>query len=300
MGTQLGRGKLPGLKPLTSRMRLVVIHHDLTDISRRDRYWVHSMTPHWQARGIEVVHAAGTRALLPADAALVHVDMSVVPRRFIEAASRYPVVFNTRVTDIRKSRLPGRTHVVRNAKAPTGPVLAKTDFNCAAIPERELWKNGTRGLPLRERWHLYRFGRKSLEVNYALHGDASELPASIWKDPRYVVERFLPEREGAHFVLRWAFFLGSAAVGLIGRGANPVVRASETVRPVEPMSEIHPEVLRYREEIGLDYGKIDYVLHEGRPVILDVNKTIGGTTSRNPQLEHLAATLAAGLILPTR
>lgn len=276
-------------------MRLVVIHHDLTDLARQDRHLVHRLTPYWQARGVEVIHVAGTRSLPPADVALLHVDLSVVPRRFSEAAATYPLALNARLNDIRKSRLPGRSHVVRNARETNGPVMVKTDFNCAAVPEHELWKRGTRVLPWRERLALYRTGRRALATDYALHADAREIPSGLWRDRRHVVERFLPEMDGPHYVLRWAFFLGSSVMGLIGRGAEPVVRASATVRPVEPMPEVHPEVLRYREMIGLDYGKIDYVIHEGRPVILDVNKTIGGTTSSNPNLDRLSSTLAGGL-----
>ena len=33
------------------------------------------------------------------------------------------------------------------------------------------------------------------------------------------------------------------------------------------------EVLDVRRRLGLDYGKIDYVIHEGQVVILDVNRT---------------------------
>ena len=30
-----------------------------------------------------------------------------------------------------------------------------------------------------------------------------------------------------------------------------------------------------RQELGFDYGKFDYVVHDGRPVLLDANKTTG-------------------------
>jgi len=49
---------------------------------------------------------------------------------------------------------------------------------------------------------------------------------------------------------------------------------SVSVEQIEP----HPEVLRWREELNLDYGKLDYVVPDGEPVLLDVNKTTGATT----------------------
>ena len=33
------------------------------------------------------------------------------------------------------------------------------------------------------------------------------------------------------------------------------------------------EVIRLSRKLGLDYGKIEYTLHEGRAAILDVNRT---------------------------
>ncbi|HEX2879540.1 MAG TPA: hypothetical protein VHO25_08375, partial [Polyangiaceae bacterium] len=37
----------------------------------------------------------------------------------------------------------------------------------------------------------------------------------------------------------------------------------------------HPEIVKRKEELGFDIGKFDYVMHEGRPVLLDTNKTVG-------------------------
>jgi hypothetical protein len=111
-----------------------------------------------------------------------------------------------------------------------------------------------------------------------------------------VVERFVPEMEKGRYVLRWAFFMGSAQIGLKGFSNDPIVRVANQTAPSQLMSEIHPEVLRYRKAIGLDYGKIDYVIHEGRPVIVDVNKTIGGTREeKSPLIQTLIGVLANGL-----
>lgn len=36
------------------------------------------------------------------------------------------------------------------------------------------------------------------------------------------------------------------------------------------------ELIKLRQELGLDYGRIDFTIYDGKAVVLDVNKTIGG------------------------
>jgi hypothetical protein len=45
------------------------------------------------------------------------------------------------------------------------------------------------------------------------------------------------------------------------------------VEQIEP----HPDVLAWREELQIDYGKLDFVVHDGQVVLLDVNKTTGAS-----------------------
>jgi hypothetical protein len=105
----------------------------------------------------------------------------------------------------------------------------------------------------------------------------------------------LPEREGELYVLRWAFFLGTAVVGLKGLSREPVVRAGNTVRDPEREYELPRALLDHRASIGLDYGKIDYVMNAGRPVVLDVSKTIGGSErDEGTLIQSLCTELAEG------
>ena len=65
---------------------------------------------------------------------------------------------------------------------------------------------------------------------------------------------------------------------------NPVV-AEGTIVDWEPIDP-HPDMLKVRQRLGVDYGKIDYCMHDGVPVLLDVNKTIG-MSPRNPSQDFL-------------
>lgn len=39
--------------------------------------------------------------------------------------------------------------------------------------------------------------------------------------------------------------------------------------------------------LNLDYGRIDFVMNKGEPVVLDVNKTQGGGAALDPNREQL-------------
>ena len=58
---------------------------------------------------------------------------------------------------------------------------------------------------------------------------------------------------------------------------------------------VHPgEIVALRQRLGFDFGKFDYVLHQGRSYLLDVNRTpaFGHSPAR---LRRQGEVLAAGL-----
>ncbi len=55
-------------------------------------------------------------------------------------------------------------------------------------------------------------------------------------------------------------------------GGGPFLKRA-ACEPVDEGLPVPDEVLALRRELGLDYGKIDYVIHDGQVVILDVNRT---------------------------
>jgi hypothetical protein len=109
-----------------------------------------------------------------------------------------------------------------------------------------------------------------------------EVPASVWRDRSLVVERFLPEtRDGFHLLRTWAF-LGDREVAYLNFSRERIVKSYNTEHR-EALREI-PEAIRLaRRRLGFDYGKFDFVIHEGRPVLLDVNPT---PTMRGPWEER--------------
>ncbi len=100
-------------------------------------------------------------------------------------------------------------------------------------------------------------------------------------------------RGSRYFARSYHFVAGVSTTVRLG-SSQPVVLGhnSDSIEEIEP----HPEVIERRRELGLDYGKIDYVLHEGAVVILDVNKTTGaGGVSDDPKVIELRRRRARGI-----
>ena len=260
-----------------SSRRVVVLFHE--NELNPARYVIHHLAEFWRHDGHRVDYVVGTKRFVPADAVVVHVNLSIVPQSYVDYAARYPIAINGRVTDIRKSRV--SDHLVLPGDEWDGPVIVKSDLNYGGVPERRLSMSALqRRLPRLSR--LVRCvttrlrAERSPVLEYGVFESIDEVPDEVFDDPRLVVERFLPEiADGAHH-LRIVQFLGDRYKCTRLRSEHRIIKAhrSSSTDDMEP----HLEVFRWRERFGLDYGKLDYVVHEGIPVLLDVNKTIGATS----------------------
>ncbi len=98
-----------------------------------------------------------------------------------------------------------------------GPLIVKTELNHGGRPEADnrdasRWKRRIRRM-LRHTSLRYRFAPRAR-------------CRAVWSNPSLVVERFMPEREGAAYAIRWCLFLGDRATSFRLVPDNPVVRSS--------------------------------------------------------------------------
>jgi len=270
--------------------RIAVLFHkrDLNPGS----YIIHQLAEIWAQMGHEVIYLFGTRRYVPADVLIVHVNMSVVPRRYIAFADRYPRVINRHVNDIRKRRV--SRNLVTDPGTWSGPVIVKSDLNYGGTPERRFarWR-------FEDRWPLLgrirtlpeRFLHRNRYVfrdpgDYLIFESAAEVPNQLFADPGVVVEKFLPELEAGRYCTRSYQVLGKRWICTRFISHNPIVKASSSERSEQVTPP--PEIEHWCHAHGLEYGKIDYVMHGGEPVILDVNKTTGASTALRTEPEFVA------------
>jgi hypothetical protein len=265
---------------MISARRIAVLFHKGDRQSDLSGYIVDHLARCWREDGHAVTYLFGTQLFVPADLLFIHVNLSVVPDEYLEFASQYPIVVNGRIRDIRKST------TSRNLLGPgdswDGRVIVKSDLNYAGEPERMLRRSW-----LQRRFPLWRkvariasrvAGREtpfSTWRDYLVFDRLADVPESWSRNRHAVVERFLPEIENGLYHLRIYQFLCDRWSCSRLASPHPVIKAGTSVR-VERI-EPHAEIVASRETLGMDYGKLDYVIHEGDVVLLDANKTIGAS-----------------------
>jgi hypothetical protein len=279
--------------------RLVVLFHARDEDRNLASYTVYHLAPFWREAGHDVRFLFGTRARPPADLCFVHVDLSVVPDDYLEFAAGYPASVNARVKDIRKSTF--SQNLVAPGDPWPGPVIVKSDLNSAGRPERLIRESGRilrrefvqRTLRSWERLTGLRPPFMTTR-DYQIYDRLADVPRRLFRDRRIVVEKFLPEMDNGHYHTRIYQFLGDRSVSSRLVSTHPIVNVSSTIR-VEEIA-VHPDILAWRERLGLDYGKLDYVEVDGRAVLLDVNKTTGTVRAeRSEDLQITRRHRAAGI-----
>jgi hypothetical protein len=255
-------------------MRVAILFHARERHFDPAGYLVHHLAELWRQDGLEVVYLYGTHRFVPADLVLVHVGLSVVPEPYLEFGARYPIVLNGRIRDIRKTVT--SRYLVRPGDDWDGPVIVKSDLNNGGYPEYLSSLTGLRRMRL-VRALARRLGGVPTWRDYRVFERLADVPAPLLERPDLVVERFLPAVEDGLYHLHMYQFLGDRERCARLSSREPVLKAdaSEMACSVEP----HPAAQAWREELGLDYGKIDYIVRDEEVILLDANKTTGSVTT---------------------
>jgi hypothetical protein len=82
--------------------KIAILFHE-NEKNPRPGYLISYFADLWREEGNEVIFLFGVKKFVPADLIIVHVDLSVVPDKYLAFAQQYPIVLNGEVKDIRKS-----------------------------------------------------------------------------------------------------------------------------------------------------------------------------------------------------
>ncbi|MEM1111731.1 MAG: hypothetical protein AAGI11_07470 [Pseudomonadota bacterium] len=252
--------------------RIAILLHENAKPRNLQGYDIGVFAECWREDGHRVDILYGPQAEAKADLCIVHVDLSVVPERYIEFARRHPVVLNAEVRDIRKRHI--SRNLLREGNDYSGPVILKSDFNCGGWPEQVLTAGRvSRGIKQMTRPLRRLAGLITTQRDYRLYDSYAEVPARYRHDDSLVIEKFLPQVEDGMYCIQSYRFFGSCAESGRNFSPNPVVIGHSSVR--QEYAEPHPDVVRYATDMQLHFGKIDYCIHQGELEIIDVNKTPG-------------------------
>jgi len=240
-------------------------------------YNISIMAKIWRDDGYSIKLVYGIKRFVPADICFVHVDLSVVPDAYIQFANCYPVVINGRIKNILKSKI--SKNLVKEKDNYQGSVIVKTDRNYAGWPESLSTENLTQVI-LKQLMRRTGMGRQNLmsQSDYRVFPNTDKVPERYFREKRYVVEKFLPERHEDLYCVNYHKFFGGYHHNIKLFSKNPIVSGANSVRReyIAP----HPEILKVQDQLEMDYGKLDYCIVDNRVVLLDANKTVGVTRSK--------------------
>jgi hypothetical protein len=264
---------------------IVILEHELQRHVRLP-YMAYSLAERWRRAGHEVRVHHGLEAPPPGDLAVVNIDLTVIPEAYRRLAARYPRAVNGRVTDVSKSRF--SADLLDRYSDWIGPVIVKTEANYGGKPEALL-----RAIARRDGLACD-VPEGPVAQGYPLYDSLRQVPEAAWRTPGLVVERFLPERDAAgHYYSRHWVFLGDRDRSIRLRSRVPIIKSGDAIgREDVPVPD---ELRAWRERLGFDFGKFDYVRYGERFVLLDVNRTPSVPAYADAQVAAGQDVLAEGL-----
>lgn len=221
----------------------------------------------------------------PADLAILHVDLTVVPPEYAAFAAAFPRCLNLRALDVSKRSV---SDALYDGDDWTGPVIVKSNYNFKGLPElrRNRMDEAVGRAPS--------YPALKETYDYRIFDSPGLLPPELAADPSLVVEKFMPEREGEAYATRFWVFAGEEERCVRFCSSDPIVKASNS-GDME-FCEVPDALREKRAALGFDYGKFDFVMHEGAPILLDANKTPGAPPVPGGGRWVGAAPFARGLI----
>ncbi len=282
--------------------RIAILFHESDRHSIIRRYAVTALADIWREDGHTVFPLFGIRKFVPADLVFVHVDVSVVPAAYLAFARQYPIAVNGNVLDIRKSAF--SRYLLHEGDPYPGPVFIKSDGNYAGIPDdTRRWPysllSPAVGYYAAKAMRILRhpFSSETFRIpsDYLVVENLRKVPPQWFQRKDIVIQRFCPEFEDGLYHTRFYNFLGSRHDCIRLSAPKPVVNARSSIH--SETVPVHPEIVQLRQDLGFDYGKFDYVIHEGKPLLLDINKTTGAARRATPEIQALRRHRAEGLYI---
>ncbi|MFO0858788.1 MAG: hypothetical protein U0640_15695 [Phycisphaerales bacterium] len=288
---------------MTVRSVAILFHERATD-AMVGNYRLWTLVSNWERMGIRVEYLFGIGRETDADLLFPHLDLSYIPDDYWAFIQRHPRVVNRAVRDIRKTVY--STNRVGRDEEHAGPVIVKTVHNCGGFSD--VWLNTRsrvmKGASIRARvlaklsrqeWlgdTRFRFARTL--PRYFIYDSVRKVPRAVFENQHLIVEKFLPQREGDSYVMNMWIVFGDRGVGRILRASDPYVKNANAT--LDEFHEPPEEIREWQERLGLTYGKMDFVMHEGKAVLIDVNTTPTVTgDARSEEYRRLNEGMAAGV-----
>jgi hypothetical protein len=252
---------------MRSELRIAISH---LPVPMTEQYLLATLAKHWRKRGLRV--QVGENYSKDADVCVLHHDISRLDTDAIPVAPAGKHVVNGRVLDISKRTY--STLLLNQGDAWSGPVILKSNLNHYGAPETRALNRITLARVRRRLADISWRGAQSLPSrSYPILQSIEDVPAWVWGSPELLVEKFLPERtRGGMYGVRGWVFCGDRGYAYRVEAKEPIVKPRSAAR-ITYLKTPPDALMQRRKELYFDYGKFDYVEHDGEAILLDANKT---------------------------
>jgi hypothetical protein len=129
---------------------------------------------------------------------------------------------------------------------------------------------------------------------YPVYRQKRAVPWWVWRRPDLLVQRFLPESAGARYVHRVWYFFADVDFHMVRYGRDPFFPPGAAAE-ADLLGEVPAELRALRASWGFDFGKFDYLMPDGKPMVLDANKTPSFGLDASPFHRTALPRLASGI-----
>ena len=281
---------------MTHVKRVAIVLHEHERRLEDSNFTIEILRREWVRDGRAVDTVYGVPTSNDADLAVNHVDLTVTPEQYRRSLDRFPRAINGRLLDISKTTI--SRNLVTSDDDYRGMVIVKTDANAGG--SRDLVLGARTSLAGRARWKLARTfpsrWRYFARGDYPIFDSKHDVPRRVWRNPALVVEQFQSERDrDGNFVLRAWSFLGSEHFDTRTLSPRPVAKGVGLIERAVQKAGPPAEIRAFRDQFAADYGRIDYAIVDGRPVVYDLNRTPTTTPAGYAAYHDELARLARGI-----
>lgn len=262
---------------MVSNLRVAIITHEIDEF-QDSGYLLRHLSKRWEQDGIKILVVKGVNQELPeADLAILHTDITTVGKDYIRVINQFPLVINGTVTDISKTAFSDL--IVQSSDTYDGKVIVKTNANFGGMRERvkKLHDGDWRaGIEIQRPWR-----RVEWMDEYPVFNSPADVPGGVWRNDKLVVEKFLPEQnaQGEYLLKMWVF-LGDQGIYYQAVSPEPVIKSHNLIRrEFLDVNDVPESIREIRAKLGFEFGKFDFAMYQGEPVLYDVNRTPGGPKS---------------------
>lgn len=248
----------------------------------------------WEAQGYVIKVTQGINQHLKANIAISHIDLTIVPDRYSVFLGNYPAAINIKATNISKAVI--SQNLLGNGDSYEGEVIVKTANNYGGLPELIHKMNSGKIQNAMTNVRPWKRVEYLDTHNYPRFSSINQVPQGVWQNNSLIVEKFLPEKDAkGNYCLRYWIFLGNKEIGVLHYSQKAIIK--DTDHNSRLITDVPTDLRNLRKKMGIDFGRIDYGIVNGKTVVYDINSTPAVGESQLKLIGSKLTELAEGIEL---